>query len=893
MKITYIAWKQVISSDVNRLIYGIKGPGLHNIGDQAIQNFNSLNENPGLWKGFTGSTPIPGKPGINLSLRNSVNSLNLWQSTNSARKDPIKINHEIWDRKGDHAKRIIEPWYLGYMRILRQLLQKIIDRDGTDGNVTILLDYVDDRLSRDIEIRTNVLKWIYDTQDGFCAMTLDTSFMMGKNIVDLTGFIEDYYYLVVKCEDETETFNMALMAHSKSSNLHPDIRAYLLRNKFGGEYVDIDVSAVAASPDAQRFLTALYTYRNIILYGPPGTGKTHLLTELDRSFNAEVLFDDLDTEAPFRVTGDNGDTAKAWCTFHPNYSYETFVCGLTPVITSGNKLGFKPHIGPMLKMAKKAQSGTKSLLIIDEINRGNTDAVFGNASAVIDPLINDTVTLPNPITDENGNEIADFSSSENLYIVGTMNSLDKSTSPLSAELKRRFCIVELAPNVDLLRSYLTKNTTVPDEIAEYACKVMEIINQRIHDYCGKEYELGQGYFWGLVEAHDHHTEVMAEILRNKIIPHLRDVLPSDVISYFFNPENIGILYTGNSFGFEISDCSMLSNAQILNAFSSIIGSALRFHEGSESAIPQTLEEYELAKVELIKRHLNLYKNVIISGCSGSGKSYYISKILSDGSYSKTAKTHWHSSTEYSDVVEGISATLQGTDVAYTVQPGAMRKLAEDPSPGKKLMVIENINKSNAAENFGELITLLEPDKRSLHIVGYEGDISLPSDLHVLCTMTPGAGSHKLDSALKRRFSILEFGPDYTALSLKLGITEHPIDGTPLDSLDSAGLKNLAVQLLKRVNDKLKQYFGPDAQIGQAAFWDLSDECCFDEVCRHIDKHIIPILEDLCVDEETTHRVFGAVNPLVKHYNFGTEIVHLDLLNGDEKTEALLGIMNNA
>ena len=47
MKIKYIAWKKVNSSDVNRLIYGTQGEGLHNTGDQAIQNFNTLNENPG------------------------------------------------------------------------------------------------------------------------------------------------------------------------------------------------------------------------------------------------------------------------------------------------------------------------------------------------------------------------------------------------------------------------------------------------------------------------------------------------------------------------------------------------------------------------------------------------------------------------------------------------------------------------------------------------------------------------------------------------------------------------------------------------------------------------------------------------------------------------------
>lgn len=141
MKIKYIAWKKVISSDVNRLIYGTQGEGLHNKGDQAIQNFNTLNQNPGLWSGFTGGVRIPRKKEVeaenrangthlpttyNITLSNSVNLLRLWEDKNDTRKDPIKINHEIWDHNDNHAKVIIEPWYLGYMRISGHCTLKVM-----------------------------------------------------------------------------------------------------------------------------------------------------------------------------------------------------------------------------------------------------------------------------------------------------------------------------------------------------------------------------------------------------------------------------------------------------------------------------------------------------------------------------------------------------------------------------------------------------------------------------------------------------------------------------------------------------------------------------------------------------------------------------------------------
>ena len=74
MRITYIAWKKVINSDVNRLIYGTQGKGLHNKGDHAIQNFNTLNENPGLWRGFTDDNIIPRKKEV--EAKNQENGTN-------------------------------------------------------------------------------------------------------------------------------------------------------------------------------------------------------------------------------------------------------------------------------------------------------------------------------------------------------------------------------------------------------------------------------------------------------------------------------------------------------------------------------------------------------------------------------------------------------------------------------------------------------------------------------------------------------------------------------------------------------------------------------------------------------------------------------------------------
>ncbi|VIG16546.1 GTPase subunit of restriction endonuclease [Clostridioides difficile] len=910
MRITYIAWKKVINSDVNRLIYGTQGDGLHNKGDQAIQNFNTLNENPGLWGGFTGGSVIPRKKEVeannranntnfpttyDVELSNSVNPLKLWEDKNDTRHNPVKINHEIWDRSSGHHKAIIEPWYLGYMRLLRKLLQKLVARDG-EGSVDVnkLLSFVDNRLKQDVEIRANILKWIYDTQDGFASLYLDTSFMSNANIKDINGFIEQNFYLVVKCEENGREHNMALMANSASLQLHPTIRQLLLSNEKGGEYVDIDVSLAASSPDSQRFLDALNNYKNIILYGPPGTGKTHMLTELMQSFNANVLFDDLDTEAPFKVTGNCASSSVKWCTFHPNYSYESFVNGIMPEVVD-KELAFKPYVGPLLAQAIAASKGTKSLLVIDEINRAKADDVFGASMAVLERGSNELVRFTHSF-EYDGKKIEGIQASDNMFIVGTMNSLDKSTAPLSAELKRRFIIIEILPNVEVLRSHLQRNKTIDEKLITFCCDLMMNLNQKIHEYCGKEFELGQGYFWGLVEAEEKHCDVMAEIITNKILPHLKDILPLESLGEFFTNNNLGILYTSNDYGYDYADVSKLNNAEMINAFAKAIGSAYEVSDDSEDDLENcSYDEYDQYQYEMIKEKLLRYKNIIVSGCSGTGKSFFVNRMIEDDFFKDYEKMFWHSSTEYADVIEGVSAQVKDGSVEYNILPGMVRQLAERSDDGPKLMVIEGINKSNAAENFGELITLLEPDKRKLKVEGADGKISIPEDMYFLCTLNPTVENQfKLDSAMKRRFVIVDLQPDYKLLALHLGVDNEVRDFDECDflQLNSNELKYLAIMILKKINEAISQCVGANYQVGHSVFWDLPDSCSLGDIIKVIDLIIIPQIEEYCYDEDIAKRVFGDASPVITVYSYGVEIHSLSSLTPDEVTSAIKEILAN-
>lgn len=907
MKIKYIAWKKVINSDVNRLIYATQGNGLHNRGDQAIQNFNTLNQNPGLWMGFTNGSVIPRKKEVeadnrangthnpttyDITLANSVNPLRLWEDKNDARHNPVKINHEIWDRSSGHQKAIIESWYLGYMRLLSKLLHKLIERNGEEASdANKLLVFVDNRLKQDVEIRANILKWIYDTQDGFASLCLDTSFMANRNIKDINGFIERNFYLVVKCEENGKEMNMALMANSDSEQLHPTIRNFLLSNEKGGEYVDIDVSLAASSPDSQRFLDALYNYKNIILYGPPGTGKTHMLTELMNSFNANVLFDDLDTEAPFRITGDSGASSVKWCTFHPNYSYESFVNGIVPEVI-GKELAFKPQVGPLLAQSIEAVNGTKALLVIDEINRAKADDVFGASIAVLDRGSREFVRFTHGF-EYRGNQIDGIQASDNMYIVGTMNSLDKSTAPLSAELKRRFIVIEIAPNVEVLRCHLQRNKSIDEELIEFCCSLMQALNEKIHEYCGKEFELGQGYFWSLVEAEEKHEDVMADIITNKIMPHLKDVLPLECLGEFFTNANLNVLFTSTDYGYDYADLSSLNGTMMINAFADIIGSSYRANIITNDSALTTCDDYEEYHYNIIKDKLLRYKNVIINGCSGTGKSYYINKFIKDEYFSDYEKMFWHGSTDYADVIEGISAQAKDGAVEYSVLPGIVRQLANRDADGPKLMVIEGINKSNAAENFGELITLLEPDKRSLKVEGADGYISIPEDMYFLCTLNPTVeNQYKLDSAMKRRFVIVDLYPDYKLLSLHLGVNNETLNYSECDlnQLSSDQVKKLAIEVLKKINESISQCVGTNYQVGHSVFWNLQEQCSIGDIIKILDLIIIPQIEEYCYDEDIAKRIFGKSSPVITIHPYGVEVHAFGSLTPDEVALAIREIL---
>ena len=253
---------------------------------------------------------------------------------------------------------------------------------------------------------------------------------------------------------------------------------------------------------------------NAIVYGAPGTAKTYSMKEYavaiidGRKVRHEQLTDEQRNELSnqYKKLVENGQIV--FTTFHQSYGYEDFIQGLRPESNNG-AMDFVPMDGVFKRIADKAMQDTTNnyVIIIDEINRGNISKVFGELITLIEDdkrwgeKEQLSVILPS------GEE---FAVPNNLYIVGTMNSADKSIALIDTALRRRFDFIEVAPNAEL----------VADDTLR---KVLEQLNAVLRkELDSSDLLIGHAYFIGKT------AEELASIMNRNIIPLLYE--------YFYDNE---------------------------------------------------------------------------------------------------------------------------------------------------------------------------------------------------------------------------------------------------------------------------------------------------------------------------------------------------------------------
>lgn len=283
------------------------------------------------------------------------------------------------------------------------------------------------------------------------------------------------------------------------------------------------------------FSSMLLEAKNLIFRGAPGTGKSYLAREIA----ADIISNGAFTE--YARLSDEQKKQVEFVQFHPSYDYSDFVEGLRPKLNADGSMGFELRDGIFKTFVARARKNyedsqksretaeqersvpaaasepKKYIFIIDEINRGEISKIFGELFFSIDPgyrgragEISTQYSNLHPDPDEK------FYIPENVYIIGTMNDIDRSVDSFDFAMRRRFRFVELRADacVDMLAALQNK------ELEAEAKRRMDALNTEIAavEDLNENYQIGASYFLKLktVDFDRLWTDYLQPLLREYI-----------------------------------------------------------------------------------------------------------------------------------------------------------------------------------------------------------------------------------------------------------------------------------------------------------------------------------------------------------------------------------------
>ena len=312
----------------------------------------------------------------------------------------------------------------------------------------------------------------------------------------------------INCHTE-ETFPMKTLTDITN---YPDFLERIL-SVFGEEEEDPEDTKVVNYPkytleeffdqvyiseeDYNDLVGVLENKKNIILQGAPGVGKTYIAKRL-----------------AYSIMGEKDVNRVMMVQFHQSYSYEDFVMGFRPSAT-----GFELKKGAFYNFCKKAEidSDNKYFFIIDEINRGNLSKIFGELFMLIE---NDKRGNKNKLQLLYSDEM--FYVPENVYIIGMMNTADRSLAMMDYALRRRFAFFNIAPGFDS-EGFRAYKTDLDNSKFDSLIACVQELNKKIasDESLGDGFCIGHSYFCNL-EKEDITDAKLHAIVDYELIPMLKE-----------------------------------------------------------------------------------------------------------------------------------------------------------------------------------------------------------------------------------------------------------------------------------------------------------------------------------------------------------------------------------